>query len=673
MSNSALKESVICEADHHLLFDSNPLPMWVYDQETLRFLAVNNAAVEHYGYSKEEFLAMTIKEIRPAEEVPALVSYSLSKLRDGERSIWHHRKKDGSIIDVEIISRQLPFAERPARLILALDITERRQAERNLRESELRLQALVKSIDELVFEFDLEGTCINVWTQNESLLVRPRAEVIGRPLSELLSEDLATAFRESINRAVAGGQPQSLEYMLDVGQGKRWFQARICPIVSSSGECHSICVLARDITERRQAEEALRQKNREIITIWESMTDAFYAVDTEWRFTYVNAQAALALNATPEKLIGTYVWESFPEVMVTRFFHEYRKAMDTQTKVNFEAFYPPFDAWFEVHAYPSELGLSVYFRDITERKKTEAQLQFQKALLEAQSETSLDGILIVSDKGDILSYNQQFVSMWGLPEQIVAQRNDAIVLQLVMEQLANPQEFRDKVAYLYNEKEEESREELSLRDGRTFDRYSAPITDADGSYYGRVWYFRDVTLRKQAETELHDANVKLGALAITDSLTGISNRRAFDVGLQGEFQRAHSQNKPLSLILLDLDKFKDYNDTFGHIAGDGVLRTIGNLLREQAREIDLVARYGGEEFAVVLADADKAKATAIAERLRRAIEATEWKNSAVTASFGVATADGQEREIAALLGAADTALYHSKSHGRNRVTHYNDI
>src|SRR5690606_33017456 len=106
------------------------------------------------------------------------------------------------------------------------------------------------------------------------------------------------------------------------------------------------------------------------------------------------------------------------------------------------------DAWFEVHAYPSAFGLSVYFRDITDRKKTEAQFQFQNALLKAQSETALDGILIVSDKNEILSYNQQFVQMWGIPEHIVEQRDDAQVLQLVSEKLASPKEFLDKVKHL---------------------------------------------------------------------------------------------------------------------------------------------------------------------------------------------------------------------------------
>src|SRR5690606_2643535 len=131
---------------------------------------------------------------------------------------------------------------------------------------------------------------------------------------------------------------QDLNYMLELGRKTRWFHARISPILAADASSRTVCALVRDVTEHREASEALKNKNHEIVTIWESMTDAFYAVDTEWRFTYVNAQAALALNTTPEELLGTHVWDAFPEVMVTRFYQEYRKAVDTKATVNFEAF-----------------------------------------------------------------------------------------------------------------------------------------------------------------------------------------------------------------------------------------------------------------------------------------------------------------------------------------------
>jgi PAS domain S-box-containing protein len=142
LAEGALRDS---EGHYRLLFESNPFPMWVYDLENLSFLAVNEAAVVRYGYSSDEFLNMTIKDIRPAEDVPALLE-TIAKLSDGPRDsgVWQHQKKDGTPIDVEITSYPLTFAGRNAALVLANDITERKRAEEALQRSETQLRQALK-------------------------------------------------------------------------------------------------------------------------------------------------------------------------------------------------------------------------------------------------------------------------------------------------------------------------------------------------------------------------------------------------------------------------------------------------------------------------------------------------------------------------------------------------
>jgi diguanylate cyclase (GGDEF)-like protein/PAS domain S-box-containing protein len=128
-AEDALRQS---EARYRQMFQANPQPMWLYDLETLRFLAVNDAAMAHYGYSEAEFLAMTINDIRPAEDVPPLLG-NIKQFKDGEhRTVWHHRKKDGTLIDVEISSHLLEFEGRQAKVVLANDITERSRAEERI-------------------------------------------------------------------------------------------------------------------------------------------------------------------------------------------------------------------------------------------------------------------------------------------------------------------------------------------------------------------------------------------------------------------------------------------------------------------------------------------------------------------------------------------------------------
>ncbi|MEO8608405.1 MAG: PAS domain S-box protein [Chloroflexota bacterium] len=153
-SESALQES---ERRYRLLFDSNPLPLWVYDRETLAFLTVNDAAVYHYGYSRDEFLSMTIKDIRPPEDVEALLTDLVkSGTTISDIGVWQHRKKDGALIDVEITGHDLQFGSRPARLILAHDITARKQAEENLRRYNQRLETL-HQVDQAILSTQVLG------------------------------------------------------------------------------------------------------------------------------------------------------------------------------------------------------------------------------------------------------------------------------------------------------------------------------------------------------------------------------------------------------------------------------------------------------------------------------------------------------------------------------------
>ncbi|HEV7746635.1 MAG TPA: ATP-binding protein [Pyrinomonadaceae bacterium] len=138
LASEALQAS---EARYRQLFESNPLPMWVFDLETLVFLAVNEAATSHYGYSREQFLAMTIKDIRPPEDIPALLA-GIAKRPDGldAAGTWRHLRRDGTIIDVEITSHSIWFAERSAEIVLANDVTERKRSEDALRESNSELE-----------------------------------------------------------------------------------------------------------------------------------------------------------------------------------------------------------------------------------------------------------------------------------------------------------------------------------------------------------------------------------------------------------------------------------------------------------------------------------------------------------------------------------------------------
>ena len=172
--------------------------------------------------------------------------------------------------------------------------------------------------------------------------------------------------------------------------------------------------------------------------------------------------------------------------------------------------------------------------------------------------------------------------------------------------------------------------------------------------------------------ELERTNALLAEQATTDGLTGLKNKRFLGEALDVHVSRAVRQREPLSVILLDVDHFKAFNDTFGHQAGDDVLRAVAATLQGSVREHDVVARYGGEEFMLVLPMTDRDACLAVAERLRAGIERHAWPLRQVAASFGVATLSAETMDPSVLVEHADRALYRSKRRGRNRVTHFDD-
>gem|GEM_PF-1180806 len=203
------------------------------------------------------------------------------------------------------------------------------------------------------------------------------------------------------------------------------------------------------------------------------------------------------------------------------------------------------------------------------------------------------------------------------------------------------------------------------------------LKDESGETVGYVLVAKDIRERKRLISEIEKAKKELEELAITDPLTGLFNRRYLMFKLKEEFLRSIRYNKTFSLIILDLDKFKDINDTFGHEEGDELLRFISNKLKGAVRATDIVARFGGDEFVVLLPEANKIEAVALADRIRSGSfkENLPYKYRIVSGSFGVATfrPDKSLSSELDLLKLADSALYRSKRLGRDRVSHSDEV
>ncbi|MDO1584400.1 diguanylate cyclase [Rhizobium oryzicola] len=194
----------------------------------------------------------------------------------------------------------------------------------------------------------------------------------------------------------------------------------------------------------------------------------------------------------------------------------------------------------------------------------------------------------------------------------------------------------------------------------------SPLKDPKGNVSGFVAITRDVTRQKAMQDELD-------ILANTDALTGLANRRAFDIRFESLFREAEEEAKPLSLLMIDADCFKQYNDSYGHSAGDDCLKAIAAAVSGSLRATDLAARYGGEEIAILLPGTGEASAALVAEKIRRRIERLGIRHEAnrpwgrVTISIGIGSFEGQALDPPLLFAKADSALYEAKRRGRNRT------
>ena len=333
----------------------------------------------------------------------------------------------------------------------------------------------------------------------------------------------------------------------------------------------------------------------------------------------------------------------------------------------------------------SPSGILNIVRDISGRKQSEQSREFHNSLVRAIHEVSLAGILVVNEEGNVVSINRRFAEVWGvstletpvnLHDRVGA--SDEQLLAECVHLTRDPEEFLKRVQELYANPDENDHCEIELKDGRILERYSTGLRSEGGQYLGRVWFLTDVTERKQAEQKLQDAYQMVEALSATDPMTGLANRRRFDDYLGLEWRRAMREGKPVSLLLVDVDHFKSYNDTYGHLRGDSCLKKVAeSALGAVRRPGDLVARFGGDEFTAILADTGSEGALRVAKEICESIRKCNLPHKgnakgSVTVSVGCGTMMPRPGQVAtALIDLADHALYSAKRAGRDQASNSN--
>ena len=337
-------------------------------------------------------------------------------------------------------------------------------------------------------------------------------EVIGKSPRILQGPKTDRARLDKVRTALSRQEPVRMELLNYRKDGTEyWVEISVVPIADESGKPTHFVSVQRETTGRKMAEQEQRRISRDLTTMFESITDAFFALDKEWRFTYLNSEAERVLDRKREDLINKNVWDEFPEAVNLSFYREYNWAVDEQRTVEFEEFYPPLDTWFEVKAYPSEAGLSVYFRDINERKRMEKELKESEERLRAiLVQYASDIITIIEADGTIRYESPAIKGMLGY-------RPDELVGENVFDYL-HPDDVKRAAGELAeflkatNDWEASAPAEFRFRhaDGswRYLEATGSNLLD-EPELQGIVINSRDVTERRQAEKALEESERRL--------------------------------------------------------------------------------------------------------------------------------------------------------------------
>jgi PAS domain S-box-containing protein len=256
--------------EYRILFESNPCPMYLCDQHTLQFLAVNDAAVKHYGYSRKEFLSMNARDIRPNDEVPALASYlATNSASHDDAGLWKHRKKDGTVINVQVNWHTVDFGGRPACLVLANDVTEQKQAEVAVRESEERYRELFENANDIIYTHDLTGKFTSLNKSGERVTGYALDEALQMNIADVLAPNSVRTARQMLARKAQERVSTVYDLEIIAKDGRRVALGVSTRLIYADGAPVGVQGIARDITERKQAEAELLQRNQELSALSE--------------------------------------------------------------------------------------------------------------------------------------------------------------------------------------------------------------------------------------------------------------------------------------------------------------------------------------------------------------------------------------------------------------------
>lgn len=522
-------------------------------------------------------------------------------------------------------------------------------------------EKLIEGLSDGMIVLDMQGRIVEINQPAAQMMKALPENLVGKNLEEF----------PVVSQSISGHPPeQEIRTEIEIGaEEKRYFDVLITPLIEKQSQVAGRLIIFRDMTIRKENELRLLQLTQAI----EQSPTSVVITDLNGNISYVNPQFTSLTGYTVEEVVGKNpsilksgqtpleiyqdMWETIKTGGVWR-------GEFLNRKKNGELYWEQATMAPVLNKDGQPINFIAIKTDITENKKVEAALSASEKRFRQLMISAPDAVLSIDETGRIIFANREASNLLGYKfEELIGSSID-----MLLPENLSARHAVHRAKYLENLRTRAmgSGMELTAR-RKNGDEFPVDVTlsYSEGENGTTVIAFmRDITDRKRAEKIWKE-------LAATDPLTGLLNRRELFRRAETELERARRYEHSLSTILLDVDHFKNINDTYGHAAGDSVLVSLAQLLTREIRAVDLAARYGGEEFMLLLPETSLERAYGIAERIRSTVADTpvmvDGQTIRFTISLGVTSSENVGNDFESLLKESDRLLYQAKQSGRNRV------
>ena len=656
-----------------LFADNIPDPI-VYVDSQRRYAFANEAFLNLTGLPRDQVVGH-----RPAEVIGRNVDLDLRPKVEqafaGETVRYERTLRDAQERERHLHGRMVPDRDRDGTIrglyIVAHDVTELKEAQAALATRESQLRAIMDGVPAPVAYIDRDERCHYVNRAFLQYFGRLSDEVAALRLRDVIGDAIYQSAQSMISRALAGEATSFDRLVPGAGGVRRWMTLRVVPDVGAQAEVHGAFVLMHDIHGLKQAQDALRASEGELRLIMDNVPARVSYIDCDRRLRFVNRHNEEWLGASRRDLAGRPVNEVLGAARTLQLQPIFERVMDGEV-VSTEIVLVQPDGelrWEAVHYAPNRdadgkvHGIYAVHTDIHDQKRNEEALRRANWMLSSHINNTPLAVLEWDRSRRLVRWSPQ-------AEHIFGWRSEEVLGMAIDSQRLVHESDREGVARVLGQlmSGEEPRATRLTRnhrkDGSTIwcEWYHSCLRDDREQIVSILSFVQDVSSRIRAEERLQH-------LATRDALTGLPNRLLLHERLAQAIAKAKRTGLRVGVLFIDLDRFKNVNDTLGHRVGDELLKLVTQALSEVLRETDLLARLGGDEFMVIVEEVEDPEVLGrIAKKLLDAVAQPFMVASHeiyVTSSIGISVYPDDSDDSEELLKHADVAMYRSKELGRN--------